>query len=188
MPVLHLLAGPNGSGKSTCVIRLLQPVTHLPFVNADVIAAERWPDAQTEHAYDASRAAAGERATLLAARMSFITETVFSHPSKLELVDAAIAQGYLVHLHVILVPVEVSVNRVRARVRAGGHDVPEQKIRDPYTRLWDLVAKARTVADRTEFFDNSSAKNPFHRVAAYEHGLPLGEPSWPAWAPTAPTA
>lgn len=185
MPVLHLLAGPNGSGKSTYATRLLQPVTHLPFVNADVIAAERWPDAQAAHAYDASRAAADERASLMAARTSFITETVFSHPSKLELVDEAIALGYLVHLHVILVPVEVSVNRVAERVRDGGHGVPEQKIRDRYDRLWDLVAKARTVADRTEFFDNSSASRPFRRVTAYEHGLPLGAPSWPAWTPAA---
>ncbi|SEH65914.1 MULTISPECIES: AAA family ATPase [unclassified Leifsonia] len=185
MPVLHLVAGPNGSGKSTYVARLLQSVTHLPFVNADVIAAERWPDAQSEHAYDASRAAATERERLLSERRSFITETVFSHPSKLALVDEAIALGYLVHLHVILVPVEVSVNRVAERVRDGGHGVPEQKIRERYSRLWELVAKARTVADRSEFFDNSSASRPFRRVAAYEHGLPLGAPSWPAWTPAA---
>lgn len=187
MPVLHVLAGPNGSGKSTYVARLLQPVTHLPFVNADVIAAERWPDAQAEHAYDASRAAADVRSAYLADGRSFITETVFSHPSKLELVDEALALRYLVHLHVMLVPVEVSVNRVAERVREGGHGVPEQKIRDRYDRLWDLVGKARPSADRTEFFDNSSARNPFRRVASYEHGLPMGEPAWPAWAPTALT-
>lgn len=187
MPVLDLLAGPNGSGKSTYVARILQPVTQLPFVNADVIAAERWPESQAEHAYDASRAAAEERTASLAARRSFITETVFSHPSKLELVEEAITLGYLVHLHVILVPVEVSVNRVAERVLAGGHDVPERKIRDRYDRLWDLVAKARTVADRIECFDNSSARHPFRRAAAYEHGLPVGEPTWPNWAPAALT-
>lgn len=150
-----------------------------------MIAAERWPDTQSEHAYDASRAAAEERSGFMADRRSFITETVFSHPSKLALVDDAVALGYLVHLHVILVPVEVSVNRVAERVRGGGHGVPEQKIRDRYDRLWDLVAKARTVADRTEFFDNSSASRPFRRVAAYEHGLPLGAPNWPVWTPAA---
>jgi predicted ABC-type ATPase len=125
MPVLHLLAGPNGSGKSTYVAYLLQPVTHLPFVNADMIAAERWPDAQAEHAYAASRAAADESAQLLAARASFLTETVFSHPSKLDLVHDAITRGYLVHLHVILLPVDVAVSRVAERVHLGGHDVPE---------------------------------------------------------------
>lgn len=81
-PVFHLLAGPNGSGGSTFVAEVLQPVTHLPFVNADVIAASRWPEAPAEHAYDASRAAADERIRLMAARASFITETVFSHPQQ----------------------------------------------------------------------------------------------------------
>jgi len=42
--VLHVLAGPNGAGKSTFVNRVLQPVNHLPFIDAGVIAAERWPE------------------------------------------------------------------------------------------------------------------------------------------------
>jgi predicted ABC-type ATPase len=188
VPVLHLLAGPNGSGKSTFVERILEPVTHLPFVNADAIAAERWPEAQPEHAYEASRAAADERAHLLANKVSFITETVFSHPSKVELVDEAIAMGYLVDVHVILVSVDVAVARVAERVRQGGHDVPEQKIRERYARLWELIVRTRSMADRMEFFDNSSARHPFRSVAMYERGLTIGEPEWPAWAPAALTA
>lgn len=188
MPVLHLLAGPNGAGRSTYVTRVLRPVTHLPFVNADVIAAERWPSAQAEHAYEASRAAADERTRLLADGASFITETVFSHPRKLDLLDEAIARGYLVHLHVILLSVEATVRRVAERVRDGGHDVPERKIRERYARLWDLIAPARSVADRVELFDHSTARPPFRRVAVYEHGLPIGSPGWPAWAPSALTA
>lgn len=184
MPVLHLLAGPNGAGKTTFVERILQPVTHLPFVNADVIAAERWPHAQAEHAYEASRAAAEARERLLMAGESFITETVFSHPSKVDLVNEAIARGYLVYLHVILVPVEVSVNRVLERVQDGGHSVPEQKIRERYARLWELVGYARSAADRTEFFDNSTAQQPFRRVAVYERGRLMGEAEWPRWTPT----
>ena len=167
MPILHLLAGPNGAGKSTYADRILQPVTRLPLVNADVIAAE-------------------ERARLLTAGTSFITETVFSHPSKLELVDDALARGYLVHLHVILLPVDVAVLRVAERVELdGGHVVPEAKIRARYERLWPLVAQARLRADRTEFFDNSTAHRPFHRVAEYQRGLLIGEPAWPIWTPTA---
>lgn len=183
MPVLHLLAGPNGSGKSTYVERILEPVTHLSFVNADVIAVNRWPDAQRENAYEASRAAADERSRLLAARKSFITETVFSHPSKLDLVAQASSLGYLVHLHVMLLPVDAAVSRVAERVRDGGHDVPEEKIRQRYARLWDLVARARAIADRTVFFDNSAASSPFRRVAAYERGRLVGEPAWPWWVP-----
>ncbi|MBM7516023.1 AAA family ATPase [Nocardioides nitrophenolicus] len=182
-PVLHLLAGPNGAGKSTFVVHYLQPVTHLPFVNADVIAAERWPGEELEHAYDASRAAAEQRQTMIAARRSFISETVFSHPSKVDLVAQATAHGYLVHLHVIMVAADTPVERVRRRVRAGGHDVPAAKVRERYARLWDLVATARRLADRTTCYDNSSLATPFRVVASYERGRLVGSADWPAWTP-----
>lgn len=54
MPLLHLLAGPNGAGKSSYIRDVLGPVTRLPLVDADTIAAERWPEAQAEHAYEAA--------------------------------------------------------------------------------------------------------------------------------------
>lgn len=179
------MAGPNGSGKSTFVAEILLPVTHLPFVNADVIAARRWPDARAEHAYDASRAAAAERARLMATGTSFVTETVFSHASKVDLVAEATALGYAVHLHVALVPETLTIARVAARVAQGGHGVPERKIRARYTRLWPLVAAAREVTDRATFYDNSRAASPFRVVATYERGRLVGEPAWPVWTPKA---
>lgn len=182
-PTLHLLAGPNGAGKSTFVNRVLQPATHLPFINADLIAAEQWPQEEVEHGYDASRAAASERQRLLHSQASFITETVFSHPSKVALVDQADALGYLVHLHVILVPVDLSVARVAERVHQGGHDVPEVKIRARYDQLWPFVAQARTIANRADFYDNSRAATPFRVVAAYARGQRVGQGSWPIWTP-----
>lgn len=185
MPILHVLAGPNGSGKTTYVQRILQPSTHLPFVNADVIAAQRWPHAQEQHAYDASHAAATQRAALLGERRSFITETVFSHPSKNALIDDALRRGYYVHLHVILVPVDLTVQRVTERIGRGGHSVPEQKIRDRYERLWPLIAQARDRVDRAEFFDNHLARSAFRLIATYTHGMPVGEPDWPKWTPQA---
>jgi predicted ABC-type ATPase len=60
---------------------------------------------------------------------------VFSHPSKLELIAAARAEDYTIVLHVLLVPEELAVERVRLRVNAGGHHVPEDKIRERYQRL-----------------------------------------------------
>ena len=57
-PVLHLLAGPNGSGKTTFYEQVVAPATHLPFVNADHIAADRWPGEELQHGHEASRHAA----------------------------------------------------------------------------------------------------------------------------------
>lgn len=184
MPVLHLLAGPNGAGKSSYVRDVLAPATHLPFINADEIAAVQWPDAQAEHAYEAAQLAETQRRELIAAGASFITETVFSHPSKVQLVADASGAGYLVHLHVIIVPVELTVQRVRERVRRGGHDVPEQKIRNRYERLWEHISSAIKIADVTEVFDNSRALTPFRLCATYQNGTIIGTPGWPKWAPT----
>lgn len=187
-PVLHVLAGPNGSGKSTFAREVLAPITHLPFVNADEIAEQRWPGQAEQHAYDASAAAAKARDQAIADRRSLIAETVFSHPSKVDLVARAVAAGYLVELHVMLVPEELAVARVSHRVALGGHTVPEDKVRQRYRRLWELVARARSIADRVTFYDNTTSAKPFRPVALYERGRLVGTPVWPAWTPLEITA
>ncbi len=181
-PLLCVVAGPNGSGKTTFVHKVLRPATHLPLVNADQIAADLWPGDEEAHAYDAARAAAAVRAQAITDQRSFITETVFSHPSKVALVDQATRAGYHVELHVMLIPEDVTVARVAYRVSAGGHTVPPDKIRERYRRLWDLIVDARAIAHRATFYDNSRSK-PFRQVAVYERGHPVGTPTWPTWTP-----
>jgi predicted ABC-type ATPase len=177
------MVGPNGAGKSTFVELVLAPLRPgVTVVNADVIAAARWPDDPSGHAYDAARVAADTRDALIAARLPFIAETLFSHASKLELVARAQAAGYTVTLHVLLVPERQSVQRVAHRVLAGGHDVPEEKIRSRYQRLWPLVADAITRADLAHVFDNSRVDGP-DEVAMFAGGVPVGPCRWPVWAP-----
>lgn len=183
MRQLHLVAGPNGSGKTTFVTEFL--ALELPdyaYVNADEIAKLRWPDDAAAHAYEAAQVAAETRAQLIASGRSFIAETVFSHPSKLELIGSAQQAGYHVVLHVMLVPEELAVRRVAYRVRAGGHDVPEQKIRERYRRLWPFVASAISMADRSVVYDNSRLTGPA-RVAEFFTGLATGAVAWPQWTP-----
>jgi predicted ABC-type ATPase len=180
---LHLVVGPNGSGKTTFVTEFL--ALELPsyvFVNADEIAKTRWPTDSDAHAYEAARIAAETRAHLIAHGRSFIAETVFSHPSKLDLIRSAQEAGYQVVLHVMIIPEELAVRRVAYRVQAGGHDVPEQKIRERYHRLWRLVARAISAADRAVVYDNSQISGPA-KVREFFGGLPIGAATWPEWAP-----
>ncbi|WNG88523.1 zeta toxin family protein [Mycobacterium sp. ITM-2016-00317] len=184
MKRLDLVVGSNGAGKSTFIELTLAPL--LPrsvYVNADEIAKRRWPNDPAGHSYEAARMAADTRAKLIELGESFIAETVFSHPSKLELLDAAHAADFTVILHAVLIPEELAVQRVRYRVRAGGHDVPESKIRQRYQRLWDLVATAAGRADEATFYDNSAIRGPLI-VAQLAGGIVLGSPRWPAWTPT----
>jgi predicted ABC-type ATPase len=182
-PVLHLLAGPNGAGKSTLYETVVGRATHLEFVNADVIAAARWPEDPSGRSYEAARVAADRRRELFGQRRSFVTETVFSHESKLELVRAAMTAGYLVTLHVVMVPEELAVARVSSRAAAGGHAVPEEKIRARYRRLWPLIAEAIGVVDSAIGYDNTRAKPAFRVVATFERGSAISVSGWPRWTP-----
>jgi predicted ABC-type ATPase len=123
------------------------------------------------------------RAKLIELGRSFIAETVFSHPSKLDLIDTAHSTAYTVILHVLLIPEELAVQRVRHRVRAGGHDVPEDKIRQRYQRLWALVAAAMTRCDTATLYDNSALSGP-RIILELSGGRLIGAPTWPSSAPT----
>jgi predicted ABC-type ATPase len=180
---LDLVSGPNGAGKSTFVALTLTPL--LPgsvFVNADEVAKQRWPEDSASHAYEAAQVAADTRAKLIELGRPFIAETVFSHPSKLELIRTARAAGYTVVLHVLLIPEDLAVERVRHRVQAGGNDVPETKIRERHRRLWGLVAQAIPLADSATVYDNSRLAGP-RIVAQFSGGDIIGRASWPSWTP-----
>lgn len=186
MPRLLLLAGCNGAGKSTLATRVLIPISGLPFINADLMAEERWPgdrEAQSRQAHTVSRLAAEARDEMLKARQSFITETVFSHPSKLELLVNAQRLGYTVDLHVVMIPEDLAVERVLDRTAAGGHQVPEDKVRERHRRLWRFVADAIRRADSATVYDNSMRAAPLKIVAFFENGQATTPSRWPAWTP-----
>lgn len=114
---LWVLAGGNGAGKTTFYRTQLQAL-RLSFVNADEIAREIFPGEEVERSYEAAQLAADLRASLLRRGQSFCTETVFSHPSKIDFVAAAKGLGYetvLVFVHVEA----ISLNQARVQQRVG---------------------------------------------------------------------
>jgi predicted ABC-type ATPase len=180
---LDLLVGPNGAGKTTVYERLIAPDRPgLPFVNADRIAADRFPGHEVEHAYEAAQIAATARDALIEARLDFCTETVFSHPSKVELVDRAVDAGYDVVLHVVMIPLLLSGPRVGARVAAGGHDVPTSKLAGRFERLWPNVVAALPRCRRAVFWENAADHGPTE-VASFRFAVADYPPRWPRWTP-----
>lgn len=151
-------------------------------VNAAEIAALRWPDDPSAHAYDAARIAADTRTRLIDLGRPPIAETVFSHRSQLDLVRQASQAGYAVALHVLMVPEDLSVARVAYRAAAGSHDVPVDKIRQRHRRLSSIVAAAVPLADSATFWENSRQEDPCI-VGLFSEGLAVGYPDWPSWAP-----
>jgi len=180
---LDVIAGPNGAGKTTLYERVLRPARPgLPFVNADRIARERFPGEEISRAHEAAEIAERTRRALIDARIDFCAETVFSHESKVDLVTAAVAAGYDVVLHVMLIPLRLSGPRVAMRVAAGGHDVPKDKLAGRYSRLWPFIAEATPHCHRAVFWNNAHDDGPFE-VASYRLGVPDYAPAWPDWTP-----
>ena len=160
-PVFYLLAGPNGAGKSTlyrsAVAERLIP-SEAEFVNADLHEA-----AQLQHVADpversrqARLWADARRAQCLAEGRSFVSETVFSHTSKLDLISAAQRAGFAVVLLVVCVddPQQL-LGRVGQRVKEGGHPVPAERILSRYPRTVRHLRVALQRADLALLYDTS---------------------------------
>ena len=182
---LWLLAGGNGAGKSTFYRTRLAPLG-IPFVNADLIARELFPEAPELHSYEAMQIVEEIRDNLLLDGRSFCYETVFSHPSKVDFVGKAKALGYEVILVMVhLGPASLNKARVAQRVEEGGHDVPDEKIEARIPRLLRLVKSVIPLCDHVYLLDNSLADNPFARVLTMHHGQTektLDDLSLPDWA------
>lgn len=179
-----LLAGPNGAGKSTLYQMKIAPRFKVPFINADVIQRDELRDPSPEAAYKAAEIAAARRERRLSEARSFATETVFSHPSKLDLIRRAKAAGFAVYLyHVGVETADLSVARVGARVEEGGHVVPEAKIRERFARNGPIIRDAMRLSDKANVFDNSALNTPPERIIAFSAGRPVFvKPVLPAWA------
>lgn len=182
-PTLVMLAGPNGSGKSTLYETRIAPMFAVPFINADLIQRDEMQDGNVNSAYEAAQIASERRALLLADRKSFATETVFSHPSKLDLVIQAKGLGYrIMTFHISVAHPDLSVARVGGRVKEGGHPVPEEKIRNRYDRSGPLIRQAILQSDIGHVFDNSRLNRPPSRALSFMNGaLTFALPRLPTW-------
>ncbi|MGH7412644.1 MAG: zeta toxin family protein [Candidatus Rokuibacteriota bacterium] len=186
--VLIFLAGPNGSGKSTFFDEYLEDLG-LPYVNADVLA-RRLRDALPGSSADELQRRAFEeaeaiRSALLEAGISFCTETVFSDPysAKVDFLKRARAAGYTVFVIFIgLDSPQLSIGRVKQRVAAGGHDVPDEKLISRFPRTLANLRGAVLLADEAFLFDNSSVREPYRLVVLYEEGQIVNRyPPLPSW-------
>lgn len=182
-PTMILLAGPNGAGKSTLYETRVAPSFAGPFINADIIQRDELRDASPEASYEAAKIATTRRAKHLEDGIDFVTETVFSHQSKLELVNVARACGFtVIIMHVGVDSPELSVGRVSTRIEEGGHSVPIEKIRARYDRGGPLIRAAIQKADRGMVFDNSELNRPPNHCLTFSAGrLIYALPHLPLW-------
>lgn len=125
-----IIAGPNGAGKTTLAREYLPD--DVPFVNADLIAAELASADPGAVNMDmrAGRLMLEELDAHARAGRSFALETTLSGRNYVQRIERWRAFGYAVQLVFLELPSpEMAVRRVRLRVSQGGHDIPEAAIR-----------------------------------------------------------
>jgi predicted ABC-type ATPase len=170
MPVLHLIAGPHGAGKTSLYQYLIAP-RHpgLPFVDAGAYAGT-----QLRHIVDpgtrarAARSWADEqRQHWLRQGHSFVTETAFSHPSRVALIAQARALGFEVVLYALaLDEPRLLLQRVSQAAREGGDAAPSHKVLERFARCLYQLRQAVFMADLAFLIDAADARQGGPRLIA----------------------
>ena len=153
-----IIAGPNGAGKTTFAREFLPNEANVPtFINADLIAAGLNPFQPENEAMRAGRLMLQMIDDRVSAGDSFAFETRLSGRSYAQSIPQWQAQGYRVELYYLRLPsADVAVDRVRRRVREGGHNIPEDVIRRRFELGWsNFLFLYRDIVDAWELYDNS---------------------------------
>lgn len=155
-PVCTIIAGPNGAGKTTFAMEFLPQTDCGIFLNADMIAAGLSPLRADENLLEAGRLFLREIERCIEKREHFAFETTLSGAAHLARVRRMLADGWLVNMIYLWIPdAETSLNRVRQRVKQGGHNVPEKDIYRRYGRSLRNLFLYAPVCSETECLDNS---------------------------------
>ena len=166
MPKMYIISGCNGSGKTTASYTMLPELFHCSdFVNSDEFAKSLSPFDPDLASIEASRYMLLKIRYMMERGKDFTVETTLATRSLKKIVSRAQKQGYSVTvLYFWLNSPELAISRVRARVAAGGHNVPEPVIRRRYrTGLMYLFEDYMPLVDQWILADNSEI--PFSIIA-----------------------
>ena len=172
MPKMYIISGCNGSGKTTASYTLLPEMLECSqFVNSDEFAKSLSPFNPSEASVSASRYMLQKIYYLLGNHMDFCVETTLATRSLMGIINDAKSRGYTVDiLYFWLKSPEMAIARVKSRVEAGGHNIPENVVRRRYYMGLNYFFETYApVCDRWMLADNSSS--PFSIVA---EGSPAG--------------
>lgn len=138
---LYIISGANGSGKSTLAEVLLKE-KHLEFLNADEIAKEISPNAIDKVPISAGKIYFKRLNEFLKKEVSFAVESTLSGMNIVKIIDKAKLNGYkIILIYSFLQNCTTCIERVKKRVKNGGHNVPEEDIIRRYyksiVRFWD---------------------------------------------------
>jgi predicted ABC-type ATPase len=141
VPDLIIIAGPNGAGKTTFAREYLsKDEMRFVFVNADEIARTLVLEGGVQNRSDmrAGRLMLGRIDVLVNAGTHLAIETTLATLTYAHKIPAWRGRGYNVSLvYLRLNSVAESLDRVRRRVEAGGHNIPPEVIERRFNKSAD---------------------------------------------------
>src|SRR3990167_3868117 len=158
---IYIIAGPNGSGKTTFATMFLPEYVNCPnFVNADLIAKGLAPFEPRSAAIKAGKLVLQQIHEFAERGVDFAFETTLSGKSYVNLLAKLKAKGYELHLFFLWIPSpELAIERIKDRVREGGHNVPAEDVRRRFVRgINNFFKLYESLFDTWTLFDNSRAK------------------------------
>ena len=157
-PNLYIIAGPNGAGKTTFARKFLPDYAKcLEFVNVDLIASGLSPFDPERAALKAGRIMLEQIHSLAERGVDFGFETTLSGKTYVKVLEEVNKRGYLIHIFFLWISdVELALERIRLRVRNGGHHIPEDVVRRRFIRsLPNFLRIYKPLANSWVIFDNS---------------------------------
>lgn len=122
------------------------------------------------------------RRELLRSDATFTFETVMSSDDKIDFMWEALDRGYRTYLYFVATDsADINIDRVKQRVKEGGHPVPEDRIRDRYQKSIGLLADACAAAKRAYIFDNSGDQHFLVAETDEDGQMTVHSQSLPHW-------
>lgn len=157
---LIIVAGPNGSGKTTLAKEYLDAKKgNYAYLSADEIAYEINPENPISVRLEAGKEFYNRFDRLIADRKNVLIETTLSGKSVSNLIEQVREQGqYLITLIFIFLDSEaLCIERVKTRVRKGGHPVPKECPKKTSISAFHLPQKCSCTLSTLRFFKASRA-------------------------------
>lgn len=163
-PILHVLAGVNGAGKSSIGESEFNRKGS-PIFNPDTIAKKirnLHPDIPlalaNAHAWQIGKSLLEQA---IAQGRDYRFETTLGGRTIVQLLDQASRSGHRLHVWFCgLASPDLHLQRVRSRVANGGHNIPEEKIRERWTRSRENLIRLLPHIEHLRLYDNSAESDP----------------------------
>jgi predicted ABC-type ATPase len=163
-PTIAVLAGVNGAGKSSIAGGFLQEKGDT-FFNPDTVAQQirqLHPDISltlaNAHAWQIGKSLLEQA---IARGRDYRFETTLGGQTIAHLLENAARSGHRLRIWFCgLASPELHLQRVHSRVAHGGHDIPEEKIRERWNRSRENLIRLLPLIDHLRVYDNSVDADP----------------------------